>query len=74
MEWISIKDRLPEEGEDVLFSVAPNGVPFTRIGLYGDGNWKLLCGMFGEYRTFTSKTVWPVTHWMPLPPPPKVGD
>lgn len=67
MKWINVNDSLPEDGEEVLFSVAPNGVPFTRIGLYSGGEWKLLCGMWNDYRTFTSKTVWPVTHWMPLP-------
>ncbi len=69
-EWISVKDKLPEEREDVLFIVEPNGVPFVRIGLYKSGDWYLMCGM-NAYSPFTSNTAWPVTHWMPLPDPPK---
>lgn len=67
MEWISVKDRLPEEGEDVLFLVSPNGIPFPRIGHIKDGTWNLLCGMWNDYRPFTSNNAWPVTHWAPLP-------
>lgn len=71
MEWISVKDRLPEDGEDVLFVVRPNGGLFIRVGIYSDGVWSLLCGMWNDYRQFTSNTAWPVTHWMPLPELPK---
>lgn len=71
-EWISVKDMFPEDGEDVLFIVEPNGVPFVRIGSRGkDGVWRLLCGMWGDYRPFTSTTAWPVTYWMPLPKTPE---
>jgi len=74
MDWISVKDRLPSPEEDVLFIVEPNGVPFVRIGSYGtDGVWRLLCGMWSDYRPFTSKIAWPVTRWMPLPEPPEEG-
>lgn len=64
MEWISVKDRLPENGEVIAF--AETGCEYL-IGVldeseyvgdgvccYGDGVM-MMC----------------VTHWMPLPEPPK---
>jgi hypothetical protein len=47
-EWISVEDRLPEEGEHILVC-------------YSDG-W--ICD---QYTPFDDG----VTHWMPLPEPPK---
>lgn len=65
-EWISVKERLPEKCEDVL----------CLSNKYGG---HIFCG----YRGFTSGA-WmekengslhtgDVTHWMPLPEPPKGG-
>lgn len=61
MEWISVKDRLPERKEDVyLCCIASDAFPGTRyiriFKFYGDGTWE----RGGN-----------VTHWMPLPKPPK---
>lgn len=61
MEWISVKDRLPDRKEDVYLccidSLAFPGTQYIRIlKFYGDGTW----GHGGN-----------VTHWMPLPEPPK---
>lgn len=57
MEWISVEDKLPEESADYLVWVNNfDCEPYIRIeGYLGD---------FG----FTRKTI---THWMPLPDPPK---
>jgi hypothetical protein len=64
-EWISVEDRLPEEDKDVLV-----------FGYYHEAFQTLIC----HYRTdfkgqwFTSvagQQVYEVTHWMPLPQPPK---
>jgi len=67
MEWISVNDRLPEQVSFVLC------YPNTKICLFG----KL--GDFGKERMFTSYNIdmeyWDneasITHWMPLPEPPK---
>lgn len=57
-EWISVKDRLPEEGEVVVIYIKPEvGVGYAETDIY-------LMGDFDEYSEA-------VTHWMPLPEPPK---
>ena len=63
MEWISVKDRLPEEGDTVLgwergyYTV----VERHRNGWYwGRDEW-----IADEGGT--------ITHWQPLPEPPEVG-
>lgn len=57
MEWISVKDELPE---------TPRVIVCYRFGV---GEAIFLQGTF--YKT-DYKTVYPdVTHWMPLPEPPK---
>lgn len=70
-EWISVKDRLPEP--DVLILVIANGKPHKNITL--EGAYEL-----AEYDPEGwILEMWPewmdaeVTHWMPLPEPPKEG-
>ena len=55
-QWISVKDRLPEDSSDVLIAWA-DGVS---EGCFCDERW---CR---EGRMLRS-----VTHWMPLPKPPE---
>ena len=60
--WISVKDRLPEEGENVLtYGARPSYdvVYVNRLIDKKSGEW-----LYGEY----------VTHWMPLPQPPTNED
>ena len=63
-DWISCKDRLPCHHYPVL-TYAINGhnkvdhITEDRIGT--DGNWTLSLPGDG----------WVITHWMPLPEPPK---
>lgn len=62
-EWISTKDRLPEEDGEVL------AVLFGRVYMV----WHL--AITKQFET-PSGMVWgidDVTHWMPLPEPPKEG-
>ena len=57
-EWISVKDRLPEKDEIVIICTDKN---FIYAGeLIGD-TW------FLDNDSWTAT----VTHWMPLPEPPK---
>lgn len=55
-EWISVKDRLPEDSANVLVC-HKNGLVTTNAWL--GANW-----WFKNERN-------PITHWMPLPNPPK---
>ena len=61
MEWINVKTRLPEGGHNVLFC--------THDGLVNEGN-KEENGWIG-YRWSVKYNDNEVTHWMPLPKPPK---
>lgn len=60
-KWISVEDRLPEEAERVLVRLSgdkpPIGEPRLDTDRVVDGRW---------VRWFDL-----VTHWMPLPEPPK---
>jgi len=62
-EWISVKDRLPEDDSDVL-AYSRNGEE-CRIypANYAKGVW-FDC-------IFTTPVTDTTTHWMPLPQPPK---
>lgn len=58
-EWISVTERLPEHHSDVLVLDACG---CDVAWLMDDGEWSTT--LISDY---------PVTHWMPLPEPPK-GD
>ena len=60
--WISVKDRMPEEGQGVLGFTGS----CTRVALYlGENKW------WTDYhdRAITGENLF--THWMPKPEPPK---
>ena len=62
MEWISVKDRLPEDDATYLV-YGRNGYGIVFAVYYGDGEWL-------TWDDLTNITRF-VTHWMPLPPLPK---
>ena len=67
-EWISVEDRLPEPQKSLLVYVCMDGEWQIREGWYGEMT-KLFFVLAGyPYRTDAT-----VTHWMPLPEPPKGG-
>lgn len=55
--WISVEERLPEDNKTV-FVVCKDG--FTTMMLFRDGDW-----------CWYGNTDDSITHWMPLPQPPK---
>lgn len=62
-EWIKIEDRLPTENEKVLVN-GYDGVFRARLSY---GSWQ--CDPIGSYAS--DGCVYGITHWMPLPQPPK---
>ena len=61
-EWISVKDRLPSPVDSVLI--------VTRSGGVGEGFHEK-----GKWWWITEDEVYvEVTHWMPLPEPPREED
>ena len=61
MEWISVEDRLPEEGQRVLALFVTH---FMEVACFKDGEWKVSFDDWSEY-------LFPISHWMPLPEPPQ---
>ena len=74
MEWIRVKDRLPEKNKLVLAYAASTARGGNSIftGSYDNGFWfvQIAAGIFG----LSSVGQFEVTHWMPLPEPPKEGE
>ncbi len=60
MEWISVKDRLPEEGERVIAFCSDGIIRLNRLEY---GNFPIILGKGCSHIG--------TTHWMPLPEPPK---
>ncbi len=72
-KWISVKDRLPEKFKTVLIyckNKTIRGGTVCHIGSCDNGFWFLARQAGTE--SFPDLE-WEVTHWMPLPQPPK-GD
>lgn len=78
-EWISVQDRLPEDGQRVLGYTPIDGYIF--VGFYQKDpmnekypglhrkEWYLITSMRS-----TQKVTKRVTHWMPIPPPPSASS
>ena len=60
-QWISVKDRLPESSGSYIVYSGKSGTVFTAHFWARDNRWS------GRSLNLT------ITHWMPLPEPPK-GD
>jgi len=60
MEWVSVEDRMPEEGTWVLVC-EKDGCMF--IDVRDDGEWRIGVQALAV-----------ITHWMPLPEPPGGKD
>ncbi len=73
-EWISIDERLPDNCRAVLVALEGltiGGAPAMVIGSYSGGFWMVADADGTHYLTKYMR--YKVTHWMPLPEPPK-GD
>ena len=63
MQWISVKDRLPETNELCIVSTEWRGIV---PAIYGNESW-----IFDDGQGWSEKALSYATHWMPLPVPPK---
>ena len=79
-EWISVKDRSPETDEWILIYVHMHGAPVPPdyeilTGRLCGETWEWCALTVGFYKNHKNgaKIGFPfsVTHWMPLPEPPK---
>ena len=61
-EWISVKEKLPKDYEDVVIIMRDGASSWYRVAYREYGGWS-----FGGGRRVNDE----VTHWMPLPEPPK---
>jgi len=75
MEWISVKDRLPENDDEVLIYVGIDIVQAYLLNGYWKGSVLVTDNMNDGY--VLNRTICKqgdhfdfVTHWMPLPNPP----
>jgi hypothetical protein len=68
-EWISVEERLPEVWKTVLTfqptTTDDKGIIQTCVYIGNPGRWRVAWNH--EFLEL------PVTHWMPLPEPPKEG-
>lgn len=62
-EWVSVKDRLPEESG--MYIVTANDGHAQRVSFV---QWQKKNRM---WNLTGARSYWRVTHWMPLPKPPK---
>lgn len=63
--WISVDDELPKPFEKVLVFVKTHGRGFIRIDSHKPNSLK-----YGARHSFIKS--YEVTHWQPLPQPPKI--
>lgn len=79
MEWISCKDRLPEDvwnklqGDDIPYVLAFDGSEPV-FGRVNSGQWEVYDLVNVDY--YSQENAWgpsieAITHWMPLPAPPE---
>lgn len=68
-EWISVKERLPSIRDDGIaecYLISDGNL--IHMAYYVTGEWR-----FCESGQITEPMFYEVTHWMPLPEPPKEG-
>jgi len=61
--WISVEDRLPEDQETVIIRGG--------CGYYCHDDEVWYSAISKNHLGVDAEIQWPVTHWMPLPEPPK---
>ena len=73
-KWISVEERLPEHGTDVLVLTAPGTLSLGKncvVAEYIHPRMEKSGVFINFYAGYDDKNILAVTHWMPLPEPPK---
>lgn len=72
-EWISVNDKFPKDGKEVLVTYFYKSKPKRRyvktancFTYDGKAHWN---SVWDEYKATNEEEI--VTHWMPMPEPPK---
>lgn len=83
MEWVSVKERLPnkngkylcysEYGFMDILNFSKNLYDVDRYQ-FPRNKYKGACGWYTSDSEYGCYEVTKITHWMPLPEPPKVGE
>jgi hypothetical protein len=70
MEWIDVKDRLPEKEESVVVHCYHRGdkSSYMEIAYYNESVKDWLMDCLSELEDYGFE----VTHWMPIPTPPQI--
>ena len=75
-KWISVEERMPEHGTDVLVLTAPGTLSLGKncvVAEYIHPRMEKSGVFINFYAGYDDKNILSVTHWMPLPEPPKEG-
>lgn len=79
MNWISVKYRLPQHQEEVLFLYSDRSDSSFLTGWYDEDNKEWVCTIVGFFRDISEKAFDDshfkknnVKYWMPLPDGPNV--
>ena len=77
MEWISVKDKLPKKGVEVLISLSVKNTynntwdQYHDIGVKRGRKLEVNESVAYEYPVNYSEAIYKITHWMTLPKVPK---
>lgn len=82
MQWISVEERLPPSYHFVLTCsnmCGPNETSPITIARWNNEKWETLCNEEENNACVCGDLFWTtdseeITHWMPLPEPPKRDD
>lgn len=69
MQWINMKDRKPENGQEVLYYFDICGVNYGKYSRVWEEDEQRFYDCFYGSKGFLCDDV---THWMPMPEPPSI--
>ena len=75
--WVSVEERLPEHGTDVLVLTAPGTLSLGQncvVAEYIHPRMEKSGVFINFYAGYDDKNILAVTHWMPLPELPKEDE